>query len=256
MQYTPFQVLYCLQQKKDVSATSGEDGKVDSQDATGKKKKRRREQDVVDGINDATPATSLYPTAETTPVPVGPSSSDVSAFLTENRIIIHTPAGEHPIPPILAFDQLAVQLQLRDALLNQGFKKPTPIQSCSWPILLKGRDMVGIAETGSGKTLAFGVPALPKLLGEDPSLSKGIVDVTTLIVAPTRELAMQTYDTLEAIGRPWGIGCICLYGGVDKDPQRKALNGKDGKLGKLRIVVGTPGRILDLLEEGCLDLKG
>jgi ATP-dependent RNA helicase DBP3 len=66
---------------------------------------------------------------------------------------------------------------------------------------------------------------------------------------------MQTYETLEAIGRPWGVGCLCLYGGVDKNTQRPELQGKGEKSGKLRIVVGTPGRLLDFVEEGCLDLS-
>lgn len=79
--------------------------------------------------------------------------------------------------------------------------------------------------------------------------------MSTLVVAPTRELAMQTYETLEAIGRPWGVGCLCLYGGVDKNTQRKELQGKGEKIGHLKIVVGTPGRLLDFVEEGCLNLS-
>ncbi|KAF8523109.1 DEAD-domain-containing protein [Hysterangium stoloniferum] len=204
-----------------------------------------------------TASTSLNATAETTPSPVAASPSDVSAFLTKNRITIHTPEGDDSDVPVLAFDQLDVPSHLRDALLKQGFKHPTPIQSCSWSALLKGKDVVGVAETGSGKTLAFGVPALAKILtsgGDLKSKSKSS-DISTLVVAPTRELAMQTYDTLEAIGRPWGIGCLCLYGGVDKDAQRNELQGKGSKAGKVRIVVGTPGRLLDLVEEGCLDLS-
>jgi len=226
-----------------------------------KKEKKRKLKELQAVSADATPATSVQPTAETTPVPAGASASDISAFLTENGISIQPPPGEPSISPILTFNQLDVQQQLRDILLSQGFKKPTPIQSCSWPALLKGKDVVGVAETGSGKTLAFGVPALSKLLGEENSSikvkSKGDKSsgVTTLIIAPTRELAMQTYDTLEVIGRPWGIGCLCVYGGVDKDSQRKELQGKGSKKGQLRIVVGTPGRLLDFAEEGCLDLS-
>lgn len=123
--------------------------------------------------------------------------------------------------------------------------------------MIKGKDVVGVAETGSGKTLAFGIPALAKLLTPNKSIKSDskAAFVSTLVVAPTRELAMQTYETLEAIGRPWGVGCLCLYGGVDKNTQRKELQGKGEKIGHLKIVVGTPGRLLDFVEEGCLNLS-
>lgn len=79
--------------------------------------------------------------------------------------------------------------------------------------------------------------------------------MTVLVVAPTRELAIQTHDTLHALGEPFGISSVCIYGGVDKEPQKRALRGaaNDGKT--LRIVVGTPGRILDLMNEGVLDIS-
>lgn len=138
-------------------------------------------------------------------------------------------------------------MELRKALLDLKFEKPTPIQSCTWPALIKGKDAIGIAETGSGKTFAFGVPALSRLVR---NASKKI---SILVLAPTRELAMQTYDNIGALGRQWGVNCICLYGGVDKESQRKELKRNSGAKS---IVVGTPGRILDLIDEGHLDLSG
>lgn len=197
----------------------------------------------------------MNPTTETTPVPFEqrPSDTEVSAFLAENHIQIHVPLGVEPVIPTLTFDQLSVPPDLRKALLDLKFQKPTPIQSCTWPPLLRGTDAIGIAETGSGKTLAFGIPALSKLLETAKETTSN--NISTLVLAPTRELAMQTFDNLNVIGRKWGITCICLYGGVDKDSQRKELKSK-GKSGGKRIVVGTPGRILDLINEGHLDLSG
>ncbi|KIJ32062.1 hypothetical protein M422DRAFT_783601 [Sphaerobolus stellatus SS14] len=235
--------------KKDKKRKREEEAAVDGEDSKKEKKEKKRKREEKRDSSNPTPVASA------------PSSSDVSAFLAEHRIKIHTPEGHPSSSAILTFDQLPVQSQLRDALVNQGFKTPTPIQSCAWPALLDGKDVVGVAETGSGKTLAFGVPALSKLLAkglptDKESKSNTSTNVTTLVVAPTRELAMQTYDTLEALGRQWGIGCLCVYGGVDKDPQRKELQGRGPKKGALRIVVGTPGRLLDFAEEGCLDLSG
>ena len=205
-----------------------------------------------------TAPTSLNRTTDNTPLPFCASASEVSTYLTENSVTIHAPPHEDPLPPVLTFNQLNVPLELRNALLDQGFERPTPIQACAWPALIKGKDVVGVAETGSGKTLAFGIPALAKLIAPNPSVKGSKTTssfVSTLVVAPTRELAMQTYETLEAIGRPLGVGCLCLYGGVDKNTQRKELQRKGEGAGRLRIVVGTPGRLLDFVEEGCLDLS-
>ncbi|KAI5991311.1 DEAD-domain-containing protein [Pisolithus orientalis] len=128
---------------------------------------------------------------------------------------------------------------------------PTPIQAAAWPWALAGKDVVGIAETGSGKTLAFGIPALSRLIATGSNGSA----INVLVVAPTRELAIQTHDTLSALGAPFGMASVAVYGGVDKSPQIKALsnNSEDGKT--TRIVVGTPGRILDLVNDGACDLS-
>lgn len=115
----------------------------------------------------------------------------------------------------------------------------------------------------SGKTLAFGIPALARLISA-PSLdgakskkskSKSTHSVSVLVVAPTRELALQTHDALSTLGAPFNIASVAVFGGVDKAPQINALRNenKDGKV--TRIVVGTPGRILDLVNEGACDLS-
>ncbi|KZW02094.1 DEAD-domain-containing protein [Exidia glandulosa HHB12029] len=175
------------------------------------------------------------------------SSKDVAGYLEEHHIAL----SDAVFTPILAFDQLSLSAELRTCLST--FKEPTPIQACTWPPLLAGRDVVGIAETGSGKTLAFGLPALSHILslpgfGKEKKKERRLADV--LVVAPTRELAMQTFDTIVTAGKPLGVDSICVYGGVDKESQRKAL-GKKG----VHVICGTPGRILDLAEEGVCDLS-
>jgi ATP-dependent RNA helicase DBP3 len=126
--------------------------------------------------------------------------------------------------------------------LTKGFEKPTPIQSYCWPALSTGRDVIGIAETGSGKTLAFSMPIISRLEKEGKAKGKSI---KILVLAPTRELAMQTYNVLKD-----GCSCICIYGGVKKDEQRKQLTSQ-----KPVVVVGTPGRIVDFIDEGTLKLS-
>ena len=110
----------------------------------------------------------------------------------------------------------------------------------------------------SGKTLAFGLPALSQLIASPVPTSqknKGTTTVSVLVVAPTRELAIQTHDTLLELGEPFGIASVAVFGGVDKAPQVKTLKNanKDGKT--TRIIVGTPGRLLDLVNDGACDLS-
>ncbi|CAN7045004.1 hypothetical protein F2Q70_00020860 [Brassica cretica] len=128
------------------------------------------------------------------------------------------------------------------------FQKPSPIQSHSWPFLLDGRDLIGIAKTGSGKTLAFGIPAIMHMLKKNKS-GKGTRNPTCLVLSPTRELAVQISDVLSEAGEPCGLKSICVYGGSSKRPQINAIrSGVD-------IVIGTPGRLRDLIESNELRLS-
>ncbi|KAJ7924401.1 P-loop containing nucleoside triphosphate hydrolase protein [Mycena leptocephala] len=189
--------------------------------------------------------------------PAGPQASpaEAAAFLAEHSITIHRPETQAELPPILAFAQLAIPDTLRQCFA--GFSVPTPIQACTWAPALSGADVVGIAETGSGKTLAFGIPALARLMTR-PLPTDSSSTISVLVVAPTRELALQTHDTLNEIGTPLGIASVAVFGGVPKEPQVRMLrNLNKGKNGPTtRIVVGTPGRILDLVQEGACDLSG
>jgi ATP-dependent RNA helicase DBP3 len=131
------------------------------------------------------------------------------------------------------------------------FEKPSPIQSHTWPFLLDGRDLIGIAKTGSGKTLAFGIPAIMHVLKKNKKIGGGSkkVNPTCLVLSPTRELAVQISDVLREAGEPCGLKSICVYGGSSKGPQISAIrSGVD-------IVIGTPGRLRDLIESNVLRLS-
>ncbi|XP_073133221.1 DEAD-box ATP-dependent RNA helicase 5-like isoform X1 [Henckelia pumila] len=131
----------------------------------------------------------------------------------------------------------------------KNFNKPSPIQSHSWPFLLDGRDFIGIAATGSGKTLAFGIPAIMSVLSKRKSKIAVRKNPLCLVLSPTRELAQQISDVLCDAGRPCGVQSVCIYGGTSKGPQISAL--KSG----VDIVIGTPGRLKDLIEMGLCHLK-
>ncbi|KAF9490035.1 DEAD-domain-containing protein [Pleurotus eryngii] len=207
------------------------------------KKSKKRKNAVETSQNDAP--------SPTTPPSSSLSESEAAAYLQTHEITIHS--AESRITPIIEFSNLPIPKKLL-AAFSGTFKEPTPIQACTWPAAFMGKDVVGIAETGSGKTLAFGIPLLSRLLASPPSSS----GVAALIVAPTRELAVQTHDTLSALGEQFGIGSVAVYGGVSKEAQINLLKAKQGEKSKTttRIVVGTPGRILDLSQDGTCDLSG
>lgn len=144
---------------------------------------------------------------------------------------------------------------LRWCTEERKFETPSAIQAQSWPILMsKGsdgrrKDMVGIAETGSGKTLAFALPALTALHNEGGSGKRGRTP-RMLVLAPTRELAMQSDEVLQEVGKAVGLSSLVVYGGVPKHTQcAKIRNGVDA-------IVATPGRLKDLINEGSIDLSG
>lgn len=131
--------------------------------------------------------------------------------------------------------------ETRAALHTMGITDPTPIQAQSLPILLTGRDLVGQARTGSGKTLAFAIPMIEKA---DAALRA----VQALVLVPTRELAQQVGEVVEKLGRVNGIRSLCIFGGRAMGPQITAV--KTGP----QVIIGTPGRVLDLLRQGVLNL--
>ncbi|KAK9120482.1 hypothetical protein Syun_018099 [Stephania yunnanensis] len=140
--------------------------------------------------------------------------------------------------------------KLPDKVLQccNGFSEPSPIQSHAWPFLLDGRDLIGIAKTGSGKTLAFGIPALMHVLCKKKQEDSGACP-RCFVLSPTRELAQQIADVLCEAGKSCGVKSICLFGGTSKGPQIHGL--KSG----VDIVIGTPGRVKDLVESGHCHLS-
>ncbi|KAI8887885.1 DEAD-domain-containing protein [Backusella circina FSU 941] len=169
--------------------------------------------------------------------------STVDAYLKEHTIDVQ---GDLKLRPILEFNQAGLPDNMMEVFKN--FSKPTPIQAATWPISLSGRDIIGIAETGSGKTYAFTIPGLVHISSQLKGNRKSKNPIM-LVVSPTRELAMQSAEQAEAAGKAVGVSSICVYGGVDKQPQRQAFRrGVD-------IVVATPGRLIDLINEGSCDIS-
>jgi len=167
----------------------------------------------------------------------------VDRFIRENFISINDPNSailSHR--PIIDFSYLPATDSGHQAPFKK-FKAPTPIQAAAWPFLFAGRDVIGVAETGSGKTMAFTVPCVRYIT----SLAKKFVGAKAVIVSPTRELAMQSYEQITELATFASLHTVCVYGGVPKDEQRKALKNAD-------IVVATPGRLNDLINEGSADL--
>jgi len=139
---------------------------------------------------------------------------------------------------------------LRQSLKVQGYIDPTPVQEQAIPVILKGRDVLGSAQTGTGKTAAFVLPLLDRICecargGRRPEPNKP----KALILAPTRELADQIGKSIDAYGQFLGIPYTVVYGGVGQFPQVRAL--QDG----VEILVATPGRLMDLMEQGHIDLS-
>src|SRR3954452_18119167 len=145
---------------------------------------------------------------------------------------------QHPV----AFADLGIEERVLRALTDVGYESPSPIQAATIPLLLQGRDVVGLAQTGTGKTAAFALPILSRLELRQKTPQ-------ALVLAPTRELALQVCEAFEryAAHLP-GVHVLPVYGGQGYGVQLSAL--RRG----VHVVVGTPGRIMDHLEKGTLDL--
>jgi ATP-dependent RNA helicase RhlE len=147
----------------------------------------------------------------------------------------------------LTFDSLGLIAPILQAVAEQGYEHPTPIQCASIPSLLEGRDLLGCAQTGTGKTAAFALPIIQYIAGKP--LKSAPRSVRVLIVAPTRELAAQINQSFTEYSRHTKLSHACIFGGVGQGPQEKALaQGVD-------VLVATPGRLLDLHNQGKLRLN-
>lgn len=148
----------------------------------------------------------------------------------------------------MTFKELGLAEPILKALETEGYTHPTPIQQQAIPILLQGKDLLGVAQTGTGKTAAFGIPILHHLY-ERISLSQNKRKVKALVVTPTRELAIQIGESFTAYGRHTGLKNTVIFGGVKQGKQVNALRaGVD-------IIIATPGRLLDLMNQGFITFR-
>ncbi len=148
----------------------------------------------------------------------------------------------------MAFTTLGLSAELLRAVADQGYRKPTPIQKQAIPLILQGKDIMAGAQTGTGKTAGFTLPLLQRLSGQYQQ--KGKRRVRALIVTPTRELAAQVEESVTTYGKHLSLTSTVIFGGVKINPQISQLRrGID-------ILVATPGRLLDHIQQGTLDLSG
>ena len=148
----------------------------------------------------------------------------------------------------MTFNDLELTEPLQKAVHQVGYKTPTPIQQQSIPAILAGRDILGCAQTGTGKTAAFSIPTI-QLLNENTQPLNQKANIKSLILTPTRELAIQIGESLSDYGRFSRLKHLVIFGGVSQHSQVQALrNGVD-------ILVATPGRLLDLMDQGYISLS-
>ncbi|KAL1861997.1 ATP-dependent RNA helicase dbp2 [Paecilomyces lecythidis] len=172
------------------------------------------------------------------------SEREVDQFRKEKEMTVQ---GKNVPRPVTTFDEAGFPQYVLSEVKAQGFDHPTAIQSQGWPMALSGRDVVGIAETGSGKTLTYCLPAIVHINAQ-PLLAPGDGPIV-LILAPTRELAVQIQVEISKFGKSSRIRNTCVYGGVPKGPQIRDLSRG------VEVCIATPGRLIDMLEAGRTNLR-
>ncbi|KAM0687341.1 ATP-dependent RNA helicase dbp2 [Conglomerata obtusa] len=172
------------------------------------------------------------------------SETEAEEFRVLSKMMLK---GKNIPAPIKNFEDIDLfNEEMLRTLKSEGYTHPTPIQAQGWPMALSGRDMVGIAQTGSGKTLSFVLPALIHANDQRP-LRRNDGPIV-LILAPTRELVLQINQVVEVYKKIFRMRSCCVYGGVSSYGQIQSL--RDG----CEIVVATPGRLIDLYNQGCVAL--
>jgi ATP-dependent RNA helicase RhlE len=150
----------------------------------------------------------------------------------------------------MKFEELNLAPAIIKAVLEQGYETPTPIQAQAIPVVLAGQDLLGGAQTGTGKTAAFVLPMLHKLAASEAPRSKfGGPAIRALVLTPTRELAAQVEESVQTYGKYLELTSAAIFGGVGMNPQISRM--KKG----VDILVATPGRLLDLMQQGMMDLS-
>ena len=196
-----------------------------------------------------TPTKRAKRNASAKPTPTVAGESDGKAT-KRSKIAPEAVVPIAPVPEAIAeevaeapgFDSLALIAPLARAVAEMGFETPTPIQARAVPLLLEGHDLIGQAQTGTGKTAAFALPLIQKM---DASRA----ETQALVLAPTRELAVQVAEGIYELAKYTGLRVVPIYGGQPIDRQLRAL--RNGA----HIVVGTPGRVQDHLRRGSLSLS-
>lgn len=171
------------------------------------------------------------------------SAEEIKAFRAANEMMIR---GSDVPNPIRGFEDVNFPAEVFNEFNKKKFSGPTPIQAQGWSMALSGRDMVGIAQTGSGKTLSFVLPALVHAKDQQP-LRRGDGPIV-LILAPTRELVLQIKEVADEYSRVFGLRSAAVYGGVSAQQQRRDL------LAGVEVLVATPGRLIDLHDQGFAPL--
>ncbi|KAG8811704.1 ATP-dependent RNA helicase dbp2, partial [Serendipita sp. 399] len=172
------------------------------------------------------------------------SDSEIEAFKRAKEIKVQ---GKNVPRPVSKFDEVGFPPYLMSTIMQQGFTEPTPIQCQAWPMALSGRDVVAISQTGSGKTISFALPAMLHINAQ-PLLGPGDGPIV-LILAPTRELAVQIQTECTKFGANSRIRNTAIYGGAPKGPQVRDLQRG------VEIVIATPGRLIDMLETNRTNLR-
>ena len=184
----------------------------------------------------------------------GLTAREVRRFAEENELLQSDQVGIG-----INFTDLDLNPEILRAIRDAGYVDPTPIQALAIPIVLKGQDLLGCAQTGTGKTAAFALPILQRLGKTSDNQNRSNVKnnikkqilrrIRVLVLSPTRELAIQIGDSFSIYGKYTGLKNTVVYGGVGQNPQVQALqHGVD-------IVVATPGRLLDLMRQGYINLS-
>jgi len=172
------------------------------------------------------------------------SDQDVKKFRQSHSMTCY---GSDIPKPVETFEEANFPDYVLKEIMQQGFPNPTAIQSQGWPMALSGRDVIGIAATGSGKTLSYCLPAIVHINAQ-PLLSPGDGPIV-LVLAPTRELAVQIQQECNKFGRSSRIRNTCVYGGVPRGQQIRDL------ARGVEICIATPGRLIDMLESGKTNLR-
>jgi ATP-dependent RNA helicase RhlE len=177
-----------------------------------------------------------------------PASGRPSQTTTSAPLISFEEASYDATPA--PFVALGLDRRLEQAVVERGFVTTTPIQSAVFPGVLEGVDLVACAQTGTGKTLAFLLPIMHRLLGKQTSGAERLSKTRVLILAPTRELAVQIEDEFQGLAYHTGLSSVAVYGGVDASPQERGLRGSAD------IVVATPGRLIDHMGTNAANFEG